>query len=56
MTNYKIMRYLELAMDPAFADSDQSAVVDFAICLPTLLGYVPRTRLTHMQADIPLTI
>ncbi|KAF8524621.1 hypothetical protein BU17DRAFT_42813 [Hysterangium stoloniferum] len=52
--NYKLLRYMNLAMDPVFAE--ESAVDDFAVHLLTLLGYVPRTRIARTQADIPLTI
>ena len=37
--NYKLLRYMDLAMDPVPAG--ESAVVDFAVHLLTLLGYVP---------------
>lgn len=53
-SNYKFVRYMDLAMDPA--PGDESAVVDFAVYLLTLLGYVPRMMLTRTRADIPLTI
>jgi hypothetical protein len=53
-SNYKFVRYIHLAMDPVPAE--ESAVDNFAVCLPTLLGYVPRTRMTRTRADIPLTI
>ena len=52
--NYKFVRYMDLAMSPVPAE--ESAVVDFAVCLLTLLGYVPRTRMTRTRMDIPLTI
>jgi hypothetical protein len=52
--NYKFVRYMDLAMSPVPAE--ESAVVDFVVCLLTLLGYVPRTRMTRTRADIPLTI
>ena len=52
--NYKFVRYMDLAMDPAPAD--ESAVVDFTVCLLTILGYVSRKRLTRTRVDIPLTI
>jgi hypothetical protein len=48
MTNdshYKLVRYMDLAMNPAPAE--ESAVDDFAVCLLTLLGYVPRTRMAR---------
>jgi hypothetical protein len=57
MTNdshYKFVRYMDLAMDPVPAE--ESAVDDFAVCLLTLLGYVPCSRMTCTWADIPLTI
>jgi hypothetical protein len=53
-TNYKLLRYMDLAMDPV--PSEESAVDDFAVHLLTLLGYVPRTRMTRTRADIPLLI
>ena len=53
-SNYKFVRYMDLAMDPVPAE--ESAVDDFAVCLLTLLGYVPRSRMTRTRADIPLTI
>ncbi|KIL56144.1 hypothetical protein M378DRAFT_540003 [Amanita muscaria Koide BX008] len=52
--NYKLLRYMDLAMDPV--PTEESAVDDFAIHLLTLLGYVPRTRMARTRADIPLTI
>jgi hypothetical protein len=45
-SNYKFVHYMDLAMDPVPAE--ESAVDDFAVCLLTLLGYVPRTRMTRM--------
>jgi hypothetical protein len=53
-SNYKSVRYIHLTMDPVPAE--ESAVDNFAVCLPTLLGYVPRTRMTRTRADISLTI
>jgi hypothetical protein len=53
-SNYKFVRSMDLAMDPVPAE--ESAVDNFAVCLLTLLGYVPRTRMTRTRADIPLTI
>jgi hypothetical protein len=52
--NYKLLRYMDLAMDPVPAA--ESAVDDFAVHLLTLLGYVPRTRMTRTRTDIPLLI
>jgi hypothetical protein len=52
-SNYKLVRYMDLAMNPVPAEDP--AVVDFAVCLLTLLGYAPRTRMTRARADIPLT-
>ncbi|KIM70501.1 hypothetical protein SCLCIDRAFT_1206637 [Scleroderma citrinum Foug A] len=52
--NYKLLRYMNLAMDPVA--TEESAVVDFAVHLLTLLGYVPRTRMARTRADILLTI
>ena len=52
--NYKLLRYMDLAMDPVPAQ--ESAVDDFAVHLLTLLGYVPRARMARTRADIPLTI
>jgi hypothetical protein len=43
------VRYMDLAMDPVPAE--ESAVVDFAVCLLTLLGYVPRTRITRTDPE-----
>jgi hypothetical protein len=57
MTNdshYKFVRSMDLAMDPVL--DEESAVVDFAVCLLTLLGYVPRSKMTRTRVDIPLTI
>ena len=57
MTNdshYKFVRYMNLAMDPV--PGEESAVDDFAVCLLTLLGFVPRPRMTRTRADIPLII
>jgi hypothetical protein len=53
-SNYKFVRYMDLAVDPVPAE--EFAVDDFAVCLLTLLGYVPRTRMTRTRADMPLTI
>jgi hypothetical protein len=47
-SNYKFVRYMDLAMDPVPAE--ESAVDDFAVCLPTLLGYVPRTRTSRLPS------
>ncbi|KIL59137.1 hypothetical protein M378DRAFT_275214 [Amanita muscaria Koide BX008] len=52
--NYKLLRYMDLAMNPVPAE--EFAVDDFAVHLLTLLGYVPRTRMARTRADIPLTI
>lgn len=53
--NYKLLRYMDLAMDPV--PSEESAVDDFAVHLLTVLGYaVPRARMVRTRADIPLTI
>jgi hypothetical protein len=52
--NYKLLRYMDLAMDPV--PDEESAVVDFVVHLLTLLDYVPRTRMARTRADIPLTI
>jgi len=52
--NYKLLRYMDLAMDPV--PTEGSAVVDFVVHLLTVLGYVPRTRMTRTRADIPLRI
>ena len=41
-------------MDPVPAE--ESAVDDFAVYLLTLLGYVPRSRMTRTRSDIPLII
>jgi hypothetical protein len=48
------MRYMDLAMDSV--SSEESAVVDFAVFLLTLLKYATETRLTRTRVDIPLTI
>jgi len=48
--NYKFVRYMDLAMD-----SGESAVVDFAVSLLTLMKYATR-RLIRTRVDIPLTI
>jgi hypothetical protein len=47
-SNYKFVRYMDLAMDPVPAE--EFAVDDFAVCLPTLLGYVPRTRTSRLPS------
>jgi len=52
--NYKLLRYMDLAMDPVPAE--ESAVDDFAVHLLSLLGYVPRTRMLRTRADIPLVV
>ena len=52
--NYEFVRHMVLAMDPV--PTEESAVDDFAVYLLTLLGYVPRTRMTRTRVDIPLTI
>jgi len=51
--NYKLLRYMDLAMHPP---EGESAVDDFAVHLLTLLGYAPRTRMARTRADIPLII
>ena len=53
-SNYKFVRYMNLAMNPV--PGEESAVVDFAVCLLTLLGYAFRTRMIRTQVDVPLTI
>lgn len=53
-SNYKLLRYMDLAMDPP--PGEESAVDDFAVHLLTLLGYVPRSRMTRTRVDIPLVI
>ena len=53
-SNYKFVRYMDLAMD--LVPAEESAVDDFAVYLLTMLGYVPRTRMARTRADIPLTI
>ncbi|KAF8347370.1 hypothetical protein F5887DRAFT_1060744 [Amanita rubescens] len=50
--NYKFMRYMDVAMDPVPAE--ESAVNDFVVCLLTMLGYVPRSRIARARMDIPL--
>ena len=52
--NYKLLRYMELAMNPV--PESESAVDDFAVHLLSLLGYVPRARMTRTRADTPLMI
>ena len=52
--NYNFVRYMVLAMDAV--PTEESAVDDFAVHLLTLLGYVPRTRMTRTRVDIPLAI
>lgn len=47
--NYKLLRYMDLAMDPVPTEEY------FAVHLLALLGYVPRTRMARTRADIPLT-
>src|SRR5258707_9053036 len=50
-SNHKLIRYMDLAMDPV--PTEESAIDDFAIQLLTVLGYVPRSRMvmvrTHEQ-------
>ena len=53
-SNYKFMNYMDLAMNPV--PMEESAVVDFAVCLLSLLDYAPRTRITRTWADITFTI
>jgi len=53
-SNYKLIRYMDLAMDPV--PTEESAVDDFAVQLLTVLGYVPRSRMARTRADIPLRI
>ena len=53
-TSYKLLRYMDLAMDPVPAE--EFAVDDFAVRLLTMLGYVPRSRMARTRMDIPLTI
>lgn len=53
-SNYKLIRYMDLAMDPV--PTEESAVDDFAVQLLTVLGYVPRSRMARTRADIPLWI
>ncbi|KAH9081500.1 hypothetical protein EDB83DRAFT_550814 [Lactarius deliciosus] len=52
--NYKLLYYMDLANCPA--PREESAVVDFATHLLTLLDYVPRTRMARTHTDIPLAI
>ncbi|KAH9178554.1 hypothetical protein EDB89DRAFT_2239181 [Lactarius sanguifluus] len=52
--NYKLLYYMDLANGPA--PREESAVVDFATHLLTLLDYVPRTRMARTHTDIPLAI
>jgi hypothetical protein len=53
--NYRLLRYADMAEHSA--PGEDSAVVDFAAQLLTLLGYVaPRTRIVLKRADIPLSI
>ena len=51
-SNYKFVRYMDLAMNPA----GKSALDNFAVWLLTLLGYAPRTSMTRTSVDIPLNI
>ena len=51
-SNYKFVRYMDLAMNPA----GESALDNFAVWLLTLLGYAPRTSMTRTSVDIPLNI
>ena len=51
-SNYKFVRYMDLAMNPA----GESALDNFAVRLLTLLGYAPRTSTTRTPVDIPLNI
>ena len=52
--NHKLLRYAVLAGRPA--PGENSAVVDFAAHLLTLLGYAPRNRMVRKRANIPLSI
>lgn len=52
--NYKLLRYMDLAMNPV--PKEESSVVDFAVHLLTLLGYVPRTRMARTRSDTPLVV
>ncbi|KAH8987409.1 hypothetical protein EDB86DRAFT_2188834 [Lactarius hatsudake] len=52
--NYKLLYYMDLANCPA--PREESAVVDFATHLLTLLDYVPRTRMARTHTDIHLAI
>ncbi|KAK0220233.1 hypothetical protein IW262DRAFT_1010740 [Armillaria fumosa] len=52
--NHKLLRYMDLAMDPV--PDQESAVVDFAVHLLSLLGFVPRERMLRTRTDIPLVI
>ena len=46
--NYKFLCYMDLTMNPVPAE--ESAVVDFAVCLLTLLDYAPRTRIIRRRS------
>lgn len=54
MANDENYHYMDLAMEPVPAE--ELAVNDFAVCLLTMLGYVPRSRMARTRADIPLII
>ncbi|KAH8999052.1 hypothetical protein EDB92DRAFT_1832187, partial [Lactarius akahatsu] len=52
--NHKSLRHMDLAMD--LVPTEESAVVDFATHLLTLLGYLPRDRVARTRSDILLEI
>ena len=52
--NYKFVRYMGFR-DGSGANGGVGSD-DFVVYLLTLLGYVPRTRMTRTRVDIPLTI
>ncbi|KAH8992440.1 hypothetical protein EDB92DRAFT_568786 [Lactarius akahatsu] len=57
VVNYKLLRYMDLAMEPVRTGSaEESAVDDFAVHLLTLLDYAPRPKMASTRTDIPLKI
>ena len=52
--NHKLLCYMDLATHPV--PEEESAVVDFAVHLLTLLDYVPRPRMVRTRADILFNI
>lgn len=57
VVNYKLLRYMDLAMDPVRTGfAEESAVDDFAVHLLTLLDYAPRPNIASTRTDIPFKI